>query len=27
MEEKEANKKPYRVTQIEGKITWKVEEL
>ena len=27
MEEKEANKKAYRVTQIEGKITWKVEEL
>jgi len=27
MEEKETNKKAYRVTQIEGKISWKVEEL
>ena len=27
MEEKETNKKAYRVVQIEGKITWKVEEL
>jgi len=27
MEEKEANKKAYRVVQIEGKISWKVEEL
>ena len=23
----QAGKKPYRVSQIEGKITWKVEEL
>jgi len=27
MEEKEANKKAYRVVQIEGKITFKIEEL
>jgi len=27
MGEKETNKKAYRVVQIEGKITWKVEEL
>ncbi len=27
MEEKETNKKAYRVVQIEGKISWKVEEL
>ena len=27
MEEKEINKKAYRVVQIEGKISWKVEEL
>ena len=27
MEEKETNKKAYRVVQIEGKITFKVEEL
>ncbi len=27
MKEKETNKKAYRVVQIEGKITWKVEEL
>ena len=27
MEEKETNKKAYRVVQIEGKITWKIEEL
>ena len=27
MEKKETNKKVYRVVQIEGKITWKVEEL
>ena len=27
MEEKETNKKAYRVVKIEGKITWKIEEL
>lgn len=27
MGEKETNKKAYRVVQIEGKISWKVEEL
>ena len=27
MEEKETNKKAYRVVQIEGKITFKIEEL
>ncbi len=27
MEEQETNKKAYRVVQIEGKISWKVEEL
>ena len=27
MEEKETNKKAYRVVQIEGKVSWKVEEL
>ena len=27
MEEKKTNKKAYRVVQIEGKISWKVEEL
>jgi len=27
MAEKESNKKAYRVVQIEGKVTWKVEEL
>ena len=27
MEEKETNKKTYRVVQIEGKITWRIEEL
>ncbi|MFC1958851.1 hypothetical protein ACFLV6_02935 [Chloroflexota bacterium] len=27
MEEKETNKKAYRVVKIEGKITWRVEEL
>ncbi len=27
MEKKKTNKKDYRVTQIEGKITWKIEEL
>ncbi len=27
MKEKEISKKAYRVGQIEGKITWKVEEL
>jgi len=27
MEEKGTNKKAYRIVQIEGKITWKVEEL
>ena len=27
MEEKETSKKAYRIVQIEGKISWKVEEL
>ena len=27
MEEKETSKKAYRVVEIEGKISWKVEEL
>ena len=27
MEEKETNKKAYRVVQVEGKITWQIEEL
>ena len=27
MEEKGTNKKTYRIVQIEGKITWKIEEL
>lgn len=27
MEEKETNKKSYRIVQIEGKITWRIEEL
>ena len=27
MEEKETNKKAYRIVQIEGKITWRIEEL
>ncbi len=27
MEEEETNKKAYRVVQIEGRISWKVEEL
>ncbi len=27
MEGKETNKKAYRVVQIEGKISWKIEEL
>ena len=27
MREKETTKKAYRVTQIEGKISWKIEEL
>ena len=27
MEEKATNKKAYRVVQIEGKITWRIEEL
>jgi hypothetical protein len=27
MEEKETKKKPYRIVQIEGKITWRIEEL
>ncbi|MFC1954847.1 hypothetical protein ACFLVZ_03405 [Chloroflexota bacterium] len=27
MAEKKSKKKAYRVAQIEGKITWKIEEL
>ena len=27
MEEKETNKKAYRIVQIEGKVTWRIEEL
>jgi hypothetical protein len=27
MEKKETNKKAYRIVQIEGKITWRIEEL
>jgi len=27
MEEKEANKKAYRIVKNEGKITWRIEEL
>ena len=27
MEEKDAKKKPYRIVKIEGKVTWKIEEL
>ena len=27
MEEKESNKKYYRIVKIEGKITWRIEEL
>lgn len=27
MEEKETNKKAYRIVRIEGKITWRIEEL
>ncbi|MFC2012438.1 hypothetical protein ACFLVU_04845 [Chloroflexota bacterium] len=27
MEEKKSNKKAYRIVQIEGKITWRIEEL